>query len=35
MATGFNIDNYDKAAARYQDFKAWTREHGLEWPGSG
>ena len=26
MAT-FNIDNYDKAAARYQDFKAWTREH--------
>lgn len=31
----FNIDNYDKAAARYQDFKAWTREHGLEWAGVG
>jgi len=31
----FNIDNYDKAAARYQGFKAWTREHGLEWVGVG
>jgi hypothetical protein len=31
----FNIDNHDKAAARYVDFKAWTTEHGLEWAGVG
>ena len=31
----FNIDNYEKAAARYISFKAWTRKHNLQWAGVG
>jgi uncharacterized protein YlxP (DUF503 family) len=31
----FNFDNYDKAAARYADFLAWTSENELEWAGVG
>lgn len=31
----FNIDNHDKAAARYVEFKAWTTQHELEWAGVG
>jgi hypothetical protein len=31
----FNLDNHEKAAARYVDFKAWTTAHGLEWAGVG
>ena len=31
----FNIDNHDKAAARYVAFKAWTTQHDLEWAGIG
>ena len=31
----FNIDNYEKAAARYISFKAWTRKHNLHWAGVG
>ena len=31
----FNADNYDKAAARYVAFKAWTTQHDLQWAGIG
>ena len=31
----FNLDNHDKAAARYVDFKAWTTQHDLQWSGVG
>jgi hypothetical protein len=31
----FNIDNHEKAAARYVDFKAWTTQHELLWAGVG
>ncbi|MBW6466805.1 MAG: hypothetical protein K0B06_09900, partial [Brevefilum sp.] len=31
----FNLDNHDKAAARYVDFKAWTTQHELLWAGVG
>jgi len=31
----FNIDNHDKAAARYVEFKAWTTQHKLDWAGVG
>lgn len=31
----FNIDNHDKAAARYVAFKAWTTQHNLQWAGIG
>jgi hypothetical protein len=31
----FNIDNHEKAAARYVDFKAWTTQHELVWSGVG
>ncbi len=31
----FNADNTEKAASRYLQFKAWTREHGLKWVGVG
>ncbi len=31
----FNIDNHEKAAARYVEFKAWTTEYDLEWAGIG
>jgi hypothetical protein len=31
----FNIDNHEKAAARYVDFKAWTTEYELVWAGVG
>jgi hypothetical protein len=31
----FNLDNHDKAAARYVDFKAWTTQHDLLWAGVG
>jgi len=31
----FNIDNHDKAAARYVAFKAWTTQHELQWAGIG
>jgi len=31
----FNIDNFDKAAARYAAFKQWTAQHQLEWVGIG
>jgi len=31
----FNLDNHDIAAARYEDFKAWTTQHELVWAGVG
>jgi len=31
----FNIKNMDLATERYEQFKAWTRENGLEWTGLG
>jgi len=31
----FNIDNYERAAARYISFKAWTTKHNLQWAGIG
>ena len=31
----FNIENYEKAAARYLAFKAWTEKHNLQWAGIG
>lgn len=31
----FNVGNHAHAAARYQDFKAWTVEHDLRWAGMG
>jgi hypothetical protein len=31
----FNIDNYERAAARYISFKAWTTKHNLRWAGIG
>lgn len=31
----FNLDNHEKAAARYVDFKAWTTQHDLQWAGVG
>ena len=31
----FNAGNARQAAARYNDFKAWTDEHGLQWAGIG
>ncbi len=30
-----NADNYEKAAARYVSFKAWTEAHDLDWSGIG
>ena len=30
-----NAGNVCQAAARYNDFKAWTDEHGLQWVGVG
>ena len=31
----FNVGNYDQAAARYVNFKAWTDQHDLQWDGVG
>jgi hypothetical protein len=31
----FNIDNHDKAAARYVEFKAWTTQYDLQWAAIG
>lgn len=31
----FNVDNYEKAAARYVAFKAWTTQYDLQWAGIG
>jgi len=31
----FSAGNARQAAARYNDFKAWTDEHGLQWTGIG
>ncbi len=31
----FNIDNFEKAAARYLHFKAWTTQFELQWAGIG
>ena len=31
----FNLDNYEAAAQRYQDFLAWTEQYELEWVGIG
>lgn len=31
----FNIENFDAAAARYVNFKAWTSQHGLKWDAIG
>ncbi len=31
----FNVDNHDKAVARYVAFKAWTTQHALQWAGIG
>ncbi|MFH1928824.1 MAG: hypothetical protein ABIK79_11735 [Chloroflexota bacterium] len=31
----FNAGNARQATARYNDFKAWTDEHGLQWEGVG
>ena len=31
----FNLSNYEYAAARYLDFKAWTTQYDLQWTGVG
>src|SRR5215208_1085978 len=31
----FTADNPDRAAARYEEWKAWTDQHGLVWDGIG
>ncbi len=31
----FNLNNYEYAAARYLDFKAWTTQYDLQWTGVG
>lgn len=31
----FNLDNASQAAARYEQFKTWTREYGLHWAHIG
>jgi len=31
----FTADNPDRAAARYEEWKAWTDQHGLVWDGVG
>src|SRR5215211_1182986 len=31
----FTADNPDRAAARYDEWKAWTDQHGLVWDGVG
>ena len=31
----FNVDNHEKAAARYVAFKAWTTQYDLQWAGIG
>nr|MCU0362230.1 hypothetical protein [Bacteroidales bacterium] len=31
----FNATNGNKAAARYENFKSWSAEHGLLWQGIG
>jgi len=30
-----NLDNAPRAAARYEEFRGWTAEHGLRWAGVG
>jgi hypothetical protein len=31
----FTADNPDRAAARYEEWKTWTQQHGLVWDGVG
>jgi hypothetical protein len=31
----FNVKNVDLARQRYERFRAWTQEHGLQWQGLG
>ncbi len=31
----FNLNNTPQALRRYQDFRAWSRQHGLEWQAVG
>src|SRR5690349_3965161 len=31
----FNLDNYPQALARYESFKRWSDEHGLQWARIG
>jgi hypothetical protein len=31
----FTIDNAERAEASYQEWKAWTAQHGLQWEGVG